>query len=413
MSGFDSKDGVSVRNVTLAEKCLKIPVSKLTVGMFIESLDRKNQLISIANSGLLRSQADINMLVRHNVKYVWVDFSRSKISKKGKPPFNCFSKPEKAISTPFVRKKWMSREMAQVKAGELLSESKRLIQKVLLETFEGKAVEIAPFEDLADNMINMMWQDIDALSCMSALRNKDAYLLEHSVNVAFLLVTFGRFLQLEQSILKDLVIGGILHDIGKIKIDIDVLNKPGKLTQAEFEHIKCHQNYAIDILSGIKGLSQVSRDVCLMHHEKLDGKGYPLGLAGDEITLYGRMSCIVDIFDALTANRSYKEAMSPAAAFKILLSLTPFHLDKPLVYDFIRCVGIYPVGSLVELSNGLVGIVWTANKSEVLHPIVKCFYSVINRQYVNVKMIDLAKSELHIERGLVADCLGIDPAPFY
>ncbi|WP_299489791.1 HD-GYP domain-containing protein [uncultured Shewanella sp.] len=403
-----------MRNVTfLAEKCLKTPVSDLIVGMFIESLDRKNQLVSITNSGLIKSQADINTLIKHGVKYVWVDLTRSTFTPAISQPVQCVPVIEEMSLRSFVRKQWMSRDMAQVKAGELLSESKRLIQKVLFETFEGKAIEIAPFENLADNMINMMCQDLDALSCMSALRNKDAYLLEHSVNVAFLLLTFGRFLKLEQSILKELVIGGILHDIGKIKVDINVLNKPGKLTNVEFEHIKSHQNHAIDILSSIKGLSQVSKDVCLMHHEKLDGKGYPLGLSGDEISLYGRMSCIVDIFDALTASRSYKEAMSPAAAFKILLSLTPFHLDKTLIYDFIRCVGIYPVGSLVELSNGLVGIVWTANKSDVLHPIVKCFYSVINRQYVNVRMVDLSKSELYIERGIVSTCLNIDPTPFY
>ncbi|MCL1124384.1 HD-GYP domain-containing protein [Shewanella surugensis] len=382
--------------------------------MYITSFDRQNQLISIANSGQLRSQADIETLLSSGVEYVWVDLARSKASVVLLYQANSvschFSTDAK---TRFVKKIGISREAAQIKAGELLSESKRLIQKVLFETFEGKAIEISPFETLADNMINMMLQDHDALSCMSALRSKDAYLLEHSVNVAFLLVTFGRYLTLEQPILKQLVIGGILHDIGKIRVDIKVLNKPGKLTAAEFEHIKLHQNYAIDILDNIQGLSQVSKDICLMHHEKLDGKGYPRGLVAEQISLHGRMSCIVDIFDALTANRSYKEAMSPAAAFKILLSLTPFHLDKDLVYDFIRCVGIYPVGSLVELSNGLVGIVWEANKRDALHPIVKCFYSVLNRRYVNVTMIDLLKSDLYIERGLVSTSLDIDPTPFY
>lgn len=403
-----------MRDVTLAENRLRIAVSELSVGMFIASFDRKNQLISIANAGQLRSQADIDTLIHNGVEYVWVDVSRSvdpvatlRQANSVHIPFATHSK------TQFVRKTWISREAAQVKAGELLTESKRLIQKVLSETFEGKAIEIAPFEVLADNMIDMVVQDLDALSCMSALRNKDAYLLEHSVNVAFLLVTFGRYLKLDEPILKKLVIGGILHDIGKIKIDINVLNKPGKLTAAEFEHIKLHQNYAIDLLYNIQGLSQISKDICLMHHEKLDGKGYPRGLMGEQISLYGRMSCIVDIFDALTANRSYKEAMSPAAAFKILLNLTPFHLDKNLVYDFIRCVGIYPVGSLVELSNGLVGIVWGTGLRDVLLPVVKCFYSLPNRRYVNVSMIDLFKSDVYIERGLVSSHLDIDPSPFY
>ncbi|MGL4614839.1 MAG: HD-GYP domain-containing protein, partial [Shewanella sp.] len=128
---------------------------------------------------------------------------------------------------------------------------------------------------------------------------------------------------------------------------------------------------------------------------------------------HGRMSCIVDIFDALTATRCYKEAMSPAAAFKILLSLTPFHLDQQLVYDFIRCIGVYPVGSLVELSDGRVGIVWHAKDRDALTPIVKCFYSLKSKHYIEVAMVDLLKSTLHIERGVSPRSLDIDPTPFY
>ena len=162
-----------------------------------------------------------------------------------------------------------------------------------------------------------------------------------------------------------------------------------------------------------QGLSQISKDVCLMHHEKLDGRGYPKGLKGDEIPLHGRMSCIVDIFDALTATRCYKEAMSPAAAFKILISLTPFHLDQSLVYEFIRCVGVYPVGSLVQLSDERVGIVWEAKNRDALHPIVKCFYSLKHRRYTDVVMVDLLKAEVNIERGISPSSLDVDPSPFY
>jgi HD-GYP domain-containing protein (c-di-GMP phosphodiesterase class II) len=157
----------------------------------------------------------------------------------------------------------------------------------------------------------------------------------------------------------------------------------------------------------------VSKDVCLMHHEKLDGRGYPNGLKDEQLPQHGRMSCIVDIFDALTAARCYKEAMSPAAAFKILISLTPFHLDQKLVYEFIRCVGIYPVGSLVQLSDLRVGIVWDAKGRDALHPIVKCFYSIKHKHYTEVTMVDLLKSELNIERGVSPSMLDVDPSPFY
>lgn len=382
---------------------IKISVSKLSVGMFVKAIDQKG-LVAIANAGQIRNQDAIAKLKKNGIKDVWVDVERSSDS--------CGLK--RAISPkPVAKKVPPSRDKLQHQSKKLIVEAKDLVQKVLSEVFEGKAIEVEPFEALADNMIEIALLDDDALKCVSALRSKDAYLLEHSVNVAFLLVTFGKYLKLDKEILRQLAVGGILHDIGKIKVDNKVLHKPARLTPEEFEHMKLHQVFAIEIMSETKGLSDVSKDVCLMHHEKIDGNGYPRGLKGDEITTYGRMSCIVDIFDALTAARCYKEAMSPAAAFKILLSLTPFHLDEKLVYEFIRCVGVYPVGSLVELSDGRVGIVWQSKGRDALHPILKCFYSIKRKRYTDVTMVDLLKSDLHIERGVSPSSLDVDPAPFY
>lgn len=393
----------SVESVDL----IKLPVSRLTLGMFVSAIDKHDQgQLAIANAGQIKHRDAIAQLTQSGIKYVWVDTERS--------ADHCgFKKKASQDNQLESKKSSLTREKQQAQAKVILTEAKDLIRKVLSETFEGKAIEVAPFGALADSMIESALLDADALKCMSALRSKDAYLLEHSVNVAFLLVTFGKYLQLDRSMLREMAIGGILHDIGKIKVDNKVLHKPGKLTPEEFEHMKLHQVFALDIMNEAKGLSQMSKDICLMHHEKLDGRGYPRGLKGDEIPLHGRMSCIVDIFDALTATRCYKEAMSPAAAFKILLSLTPFHLDQELVYEFIRCIGVYPVGSLVELSDGRVGIVWTSKDRDALHPIVKCFYSLKSKRYTDIVMVDLLKSELNIERGVSPSSLDIDPTPFY
>lgn len=386
-------------------RLLKIPVAELKVGMFVEAIDKNTSKVNIANAGQIRSTEAILKLHKSQITYVWVNGERSS--------------PDLGLgrsvidAKPVIKKRPVDRETTQKQAKELMVEAKDLIHKVLSETFEGKAVEVQPFEALADNMIESVMLDADALKCVSALRSKDAYLLEHSINVAFLLVTFGRYLDFDTDMLRQLAIGGILHDIGKIKVDSQVLNKPGKLTAEEYEHVKLHQTYAVEIMSQTKGLSQISKDISLMHHEKLDGNGYPRGLKGDEIPIHGRMSCIVDIFDALTATRCYKEAMSPAAAFKILISLTPFHLDQKLVYEFIRCVGVYPVGSLVQLSDGRVGIVWAAKGRDALHPKVKCFYSIKNKCYTKVEIVDLLRSSFNIEKGISPRSLDIDPTPFY
>ncbi|MCT7941920.1 HD-GYP domain-containing protein [Shewanella holmiensis] len=393
---------------TESPNIIKIPVPKLNLGMFVTAIDRNNSTVAIANAGQIKSRTAIAQLVKNNIKHVWVDVERSSDT--------CGLKKvttQEVPGKPLAKKAIVSRDIQQTQAKQILSEAKGLIKKVLSETFEGKAVEVAPFEAVADKMIESVMDDADAFKCISALRTKDAYLLEHSINVAFLLVTFGKHLKLDIDVLRQMAVGGILHDIGKVKVDNKILHKPGKLTPEEFEHMKLHQTYAVEIMDDTQGLSQISKDVCLMHHEKLDGRGYPKGLKGDEIPLHGRMSCIVDIFDALTATRCYKEAMSPAAAFKILISLTPFHLDQALVYEFIRCVGVYPVGSLVQLSDERVGIVWEAKNRDALHPIVKCFYSLKHKRYTDVVMVDLLKAEVNIERGISPSSLDVDPSPFY
>ncbi|CAM2987283.1 HD-GYP domain-containing protein [Shewanella amazonensis] len=388
---------------------IKLPVSKLTRGMFVAAIEN-NGKVAVANAGQIKSRETIAKLVKSGIHHVWVDAERSSDESGLKPKS---AQGSAAPAAGAVRPSRANRDLRQTQAKKLLHEAKELIRKVLSETFEGKAIEVKPFEALADNMIESIMLDDDALKCVSALRDKDAYLLEHSVNVAFLLVTFGKYLKLDRETLKQMAVGGVLHDIGKIKVDNKILHKPGKLTPEEFEHMKLHQFYAMDIMSEASALSQISKDVCLMHHEKLDGRGYPRGLKGDEIPLHGRMSCIVDIFDALTATRCYKEAMSPAAAFKILLSLTPFHLDTDLVYEFIRCIGVYPVGSLVELSDGRVGIVWESKDRDALSPVVKCFYSLKHKRYTEVNFVDLLKSDLNIERGVSPSSLDVDPKPFY
>ncbi|MCL1142801.1 HD-GYP domain-containing protein [Shewanella gaetbuli] len=390
---------------TESTNIVKVPVSKLNLGMYVTAIDKNNNSVSITNPGQIKSRDAITKLINNNIKLVWVDVERSSDS--------CGLKKTSLTAKPLAKKAEANRTIRQHQASLLLDEAKGLIKKVLSETFEGKAVQVEPFERVADKMIESVIDDADAFKCISALRTKDAYLLEHSINVAFLMVTFGKHLALPLDTLRQMAVGGILHDIGKIKVDNKILHKPGKLTPEEFEHMKLHQIYAIDIMKDTVGLSQISQDVCLMHHEKLDGNGYPKGLKGDEIPLHGRMSCIVDIFDALTATRCYKEAMSPAAAFKILLSLTPFHLDQKLVYEFIRCIGVYPVGSLVLLSDERVGIVWEAKDRDVLHPIVKCFYSQKHKRYTDVTMVDLLKSDVNIERGISPSSLDVDPSPFY
>ncbi|CAM3180020.1 HD-GYP domain-containing protein [Vibrio neptunius] len=390
---------------------IKVPIDTLTVGMFVTAIE-DNERVNLANAGRVSSQQAIQQLIKNGIRFAWVDQNLSVKGSVFKPVVEEVLPEESAPTTP-VKRKSMSRFSKQKRASKIIREAKDLAQKILNQTFDDKSIHVDELEGWADDLIETVLIDSDALHCVSALRNKDEYLLEHSVNVATLLVTFGKHLDLPKDTLKQLAIGGIIHDVGKIKVDDKVLHKPGKLTPEEFDHMKLHQVFAEEIILTVDGLGDISRDVCLMHHEKLDGNGYPKGLKGEEIPLHGRMSCIVDIYDALTADRCYKKGMSSAEAFKIILSLTPFHLDRDLVYKFINCIGVYPVGALVELNDGRVGIVWTSNPDEPLKPEVKCFYSRKYKRFVDVSFVDIKNSQYKIERAIAPSNLNVDPTPFF
>lgn len=290
------------------EDSIKIEIADVGVGMFVTAIEQ-NKRVNLANAGRVSSEQGIKRLHASGVKYVWVDQKLSAqqcVFKPVEEEHDVTLSASEIMTSPKIQRAFRSREAQHKRAKKLIAEAKGLAQKLLNQTFEGKLIEVNEIESWADDMIESVFIDSDALQCVSALRQKDSYLLEHSVNVACLLVSFGKHLGLDKDTLKQLAIGGIIHDVGKIKVDDEILHKPARLTPEEFEHMKLHQVFAGEIILGVKGLSDVSRDVCLMHHEKLDGTGYPRGLSGEQIPMHGRMSCIVDIYDALTADRVYK-----------------------------------------------------------------------------------------------------------
>ena len=371
---------VSVRTIVIAE---------LKVGMFLLEFKDKLRKIAVKKPGKVPTQQVIDKLINDGIVAVTVDFDRSTFDTSIDP-----------TSWKRDKSKSVSLNSEMIRARKLLKESKITVNNMLESVFKDRTIDLTPIDKVADEIVDSLSNNSDALQSLSALRTKDAYLLEHSLNVGVLLASFGRYLGWERSRLAQLVVGGIVHDIGKTQVKLEILNKPSKLEKQEFEHMKLHQVFSIDLLDDIKNLSLTSREVSTMHHEKLDGTGYPQGLKDKQISEVGRMSSIVDIYDALTASRCYKKAMSPAAAIKIMMGLSGHHLDSDLLKAFILCVGFYPVGSVVELSNNLLGLVWESNESDMKKPIIKTFYNTQYKKYYEVKMIDLTQSNLSIVRGV-------------
>jgi HD-GYP domain-containing protein (c-di-GMP phosphodiesterase class II) len=238
---------------------------------------------------------------------------------------------------------------------------------------------------------DMIFNNPDALACVINIRHKDEYLLEHSVSVSVLMTMFAVFMKIDKETVNQLAIGAFLHDVGKIMIPDSILNKPGKLTDSEFDVMKSHASHSIKIMRQTPGISALSLEVASQHHEKLNGKGYPLGLDADNISLYGRMISICDIFDALTATRCYKQGYPQVKAFSILRTLADNNeLDKALVDSFIKCMGVYPVGSVVQLDSNRLALVENRNLNDPIRPNVRPFYRLDPKHFEIGHNIDLS-----------------------
>lgn len=277
------------------------------------------------------------------------------------------------------------------RARRLHAEANR-VSKMLLESARmGCVIEIERVIQLADHMVESVFRHQDALLPIARLKNLDDYNFEHSVGVGALLIAFGRAMKLPKETIRDLAIGGLLMDIGKAKVPPEVLNKPGKLSEAEFSMMKSHVAESLRILQGVQGLSEVTLKVVAEHHERVDGSGYPRGLKGDQLSVYGQMAAIADVFDAITAHKVYQRGMEPTSALKKLNEWSKTQFDPQLVQTFVRMVGIYPTGSLVRLESNRLAVVIQQNERSLLEPIVRVIYHATKQHYLPPEIVDLTK----------------------
>ncbi len=370
----------------------KIPLAKLNTGMYVTAVFKKGRDVAVKSEGYINNKAAIDKLKKIGIVEVMVDPSKEKKKEK----------VDKALpdipSTPLKNKvnnenKPVPIEIEMKKAKKLYSDAKVLQTKLLSDIATGKEIDVNEVKQSTDAIVESIFKNQDALSCMSRLRMKDEYLIEHSLNVSILMTIFAKHLALEKTLIEQLALGAFLHDIGKILVPSEVLHKPGKLTAEEYEVMKQHVTLGINVLEELPDISTTVLSTVKEHHERLDGKGYPNKLSSDNISQYGRMIAIVDSYDAMTAERVYKAGMSPIKAFKILVGDAPNSYDEELVEKFIQCLGVYPVGTLVKLNSGKLGLISQLNRSRPLHPYVKVFYNTRLNQAIPIEEINLSESK--------------------
>ena len=371
-------------------------LSELIVGHYVVKIIAQEGNFSLTAAGHVKSQAVINHLISKKVHRVLIDDAKTiPLAKKAPQP-----EPDNSSERKI-------RELKQAK--QIFNQSKAIQQKLFSDALSGSALDLTSVVEVTNKSIDAIFSSPDSLACMVNIREKDEYLLEHSVAVSVYITMFSRYLGFERHIIEQLSIGAFLHDIGKIKIPDEILNKPGKLTDDEFTIMKTHANHSIDIITKTPGISALSLEVAALHHEKLNGTGYPFQVMADDISKYGRMITICDIFDALTATRVYKKGFTHGKAFAILRELAKQgQLDSDLVDHFIKCVGVFPIGSLVQLKSNKLALVKQRNDKDPINPQVHSFYSVKLNHFLNKQEIDLSGSDDFIVKGVRAEEFDLD-----
>lgn len=359
-----------------------IPVTELRLGMYVHELcDLRADHSFWTSSFLLKHESDLQRIRSSSITRLWIDGSRGLDIEPG----------NKTMTPSSPTRQNQPCELAEEigYARELCLRSKAAVARIFSDVRMGRIAELEDMGDLIDDISDSLARHPGALLSLARLKSADEYTYMHSVAVAGLMIALARQLALPESLVKEAGLAGLLHDVGKLAIPSAILSKPGKLSDEEFAIVRKHPELGCQLLGESKHFSPRVLDVCLHHHERFDGSGYPDRLAGSQISLFARMGAICDVYDAITSDRPYKACWSPAESISRMAEWTG-HFDEKIFQAFVKCVGIYPVGSLVRLESGNLGIVMEQNKTSLLTPKVKVFYSALCKMPIAHTLIDLS-----------------------
>lgn len=374
----------------------RVKAEQLRIGMYIHDFNCGwlNHPF-LTNSMLVDSEQIIRKVKDNGIREVYIDTAKGYDYADALTQEEVSSEIDRQINE-IIKKNDPGRVIVPIqielnRAREIRSEARKTIQNIMEDIRFGKQISTEKVSPVVDRMIESIFRNQDALITLSRIKDKDEYTYMHSVSVGALMISFGKYLGLDITQLREIGIGSILHDVGKVIVPQVILNKEDKLTEDELNIIKRHAEYSRKLLEQSEGMTELSITIAAQHHERIDGTGYPLQLKGDEIAFFSKALAIVDVYDAMTSKRCYQEKSSPTSVLKKLFEWSEYHYDRVLVQKFIRCVGIYPVGTMVQLNNGLVGVVIKHGENNLLDPVIRVVYNPQNGGYLRVPYeIDLA-----------------------
>ena len=291
----------------------------------------------------------------------------------------------------------VSMEKELERARVIQAKAKQQVTSLFKEARMGKALDVSTVGPLVEEINASVERNSAALLSLVRLKTADDYTYMHSVAVCALMIALGRRLGLDGATLQQAGMAGLLHDIGKMGVPSDVLNKPGKLTDDEFVVVKRHPTQGWEILKAAGMADEIALDVALHHHERIDGRGYPEKLSGEQISLFARMGAVCDVYDAISSERCYKQPWPPGESIKKMASWREGQFDERVFQAFLKTVGIYPTGTLVRLKSGRLGVVLEQAEESLLKPCVKVFFSTKSNGPIRLEVVDLQRSQDAIE----------------
>jgi putative nucleotidyltransferase with HDIG domain len=374
----------------------KIAVSALLPGMYLHDLVADWMSHPFLRSRfLINDQATIDKVVAAGIREAYIDSSRgldvldAPTAEQVSAQIEAEMKAAVAEEIPVVR---VSLAEEMVRARKIKLQASKVIRSVMNDARLGQALNLKEVEPLVEDITRSIGRNQSALLSLLRLKTHDDYTFLHSVAVCALMVTFCKSLKLDADVTREAGLGALLHDTGKMRVPDAILNKPGRFTDAEFDVMKRHSRDGYDILRATPGIGDVPLDIALHHHERMDGTGYPERLPGEQISMMARMTAIVDVYDAITSDRCYHVGMPPAEALKKMWEWSKFDFDQTLMRAFISTIGIYPVGTLVRLESGRLGVVTELHPTQIMKPSVRVFFSTKSNLHITPALIHLSRS---------------------
>lgn len=365
----------------------KITLEQLRPGMFVHDLDCGwLQHPFLFNRFMVTDEGMVRKISDAGIHSLYIDTAR------GDDVFDAPSMPDvthqlrqRIASLADIRRaqaeKTISLEEERRRAAKLYREASQVVAGVLHSAKMGHYAELERLDPVVEKIVDSIFRHSDALIPLARLKRHDSYTFEHAVASAAMMASFARGMGLPRQQIHDVALGAILQDVGMSRVPTQILEKPDRLNPNEVAVVRGHVEHSHDIAQELSNLPDAAMEVIAQHHERIDGTGYPFRLRGDQISAPGQMAAIVDVYDAMTSQRPFHEAAAPTAALRKLYEWGQQHFNGDLVQAFIRSVGIYPVGSLVRMESGMLGVV-LEQTDELLKPVVKIIFNTKTGNYL-------------------------------